>query len=871
MNAGWSPFWRFEEALTRHYLRTDGGFGSTTLSFMDVSPSQLARAMRRPAAEGDAVLDEFVGLFGNLNLRRSLGDGITPQPPPLLEGPGWFNYLVFSCHIASVSPDQASSGQFRERLKEVLGLSTRIETLSGIASLWERTVEWCDRGRAAGKPLRKIDLPPIVRNMSQIGYSVGIVFPSRHDLNRMERLFGTLAAKVPLRAGDMILAVRKQLHSYPWSQGFQRAFEDFDARWRGGEKLLADHPFWLGIQGLKPPMAKPAEEGATFHIDLSTDIDGNVAYTLRTDIVAIVAKVAAGATAGKDIRSVNVALDEILELLASRPAEIPQSLILSHSEGVIPFDEAEWGLWRASRTPQGGKVRLLVRDDIRKRHGHSISQRDGWELLAPVTRSEADAILRSVRGQAVARSDVVSLRFVGGIKMDRSYLGRPAYLPSLRATPGCSASVVPFGRNQAELETSIEGDVISLRSRGALDGVWRIAVAERGVVCAEPSLNFEPNALELAIQPPDVLAKGWRASEPLLIGSSAQTMKLGDSLTATSDAPAPLLDLLEALYAGGARGWAEQDIVPLIKRILPPRLSVWDALQLLADSGWLEARVSREWRARRWYLRPASLLSYPDDGVVLLDGATPARTRQRFLEAVYALNGHVEMRACSGTWFVPAFVARVRDAERLANALGLELRPAEATVPVGLSPVRFDDTLFTADRRIEGSCWSWSRKRFVKHRGDSLRGVRIERMATAKPNASDVYRVSTDGEVKHLLDGRSASILMAHMLAEEPLFAYLQRDACIERIAHNGSLPPQIALFLRVGHGCGPAMVSDPEFGWRYRFPCSPQEAQLLGRWLGAAFATDRGDAPDLLQSLVMVRARGPAGRTVAANFWKGG
>jgi hypothetical protein len=871
MNAGWSPFWRFEEALTRHYLRTDGGFGSTTLSFMDVSPPQLARALRRPAAEGETVLDEFVGLFGNLNLRHSLGDGITLRPPQGLEGPGWFNYLVFSCHIASVSPDRASSGQFRERLKEILGLPNRIETLSGVASLWERTVEWCERGRAAGKPLRRIDLPPIVRNMSQIGYSVGIVFPSRHDLNRMERLFGALASKLPLRADDVILAVRQQLNSHHWSQGFQRAFEDFDTRWRGGEKLLADHPFWLGIQGLRPPVAKSTEGGATFHIELSTDIDGNVAYSLRTDVRAILAKVAAGAIVGKDIPSVNVALDEILELLATRPAEIPQSLIQSHAEGVIPFDEAEWGLWRASRTPLGGKIRLLVRADILKRHGYSISQRDGWELLPPVARSEADAILRSVRGRAAVRSDVVGLRFVGGIKIDRSYLGRPAYLPSLLATPGCSATVVPFGRDQAELEASIEGDVISLRSEGALDGVWRIAVAERGIVRAEPSLNFEPNALELAIQPPDVLAKGWRADEPLLIGSSAQSVKLQGSHAATSDAPAPLLDLLEALYAGGARGWAEQDIVPLVERILPPRLVVWDVLQLLADSGWLEARVSREWRARRWYLRPASLLSYPDEGMVLLDGAAPERARRRFREAVDTLDGNVEMRACPGTWFVPALVARVRDAERLADALGLDLRPAEATLPVRLSPVRFEDTLFTTDRRIEGSSWSWSRKRFVKYRGDSLRGVRIERMATAKPNASDVYRVSTEGEVKALLDGRSASILLAHMLAEEPLFAYHQRDAFIERVAHNGSLPPQIARYLRVGHGCGPAMASNTEFGWRYRFPCGPQEGQLLGRWLGAAFVTDRGDEPDLLRSLVMMRARGAAGRTVAANCWKGG
>ncbi len=72
MNSGLSPFWSFERDLTRHYLGTDGGFGATPLSFMDVTPPQLARAVGRDAEDGEEVLREFIGLFGNLNLRHSL-------------------------------------------------------------------------------------------------------------------------------------------------------------------------------------------------------------------------------------------------------------------------------------------------------------------------------------------------------------------------------------------------------------------------------------------------------------------------------------------------------------------------------------------------------------------------------------------------------------------------------------------------------------------------------------------------------------------------------------------------------------------------------------------------------------------------------
>ena len=49
--ANMTPFWMWEEALTRHYLRSDGGFGSAPLSFLDVSGVELARAIGKGAAE----------------------------------------------------------------------------------------------------------------------------------------------------------------------------------------------------------------------------------------------------------------------------------------------------------------------------------------------------------------------------------------------------------------------------------------------------------------------------------------------------------------------------------------------------------------------------------------------------------------------------------------------------------------------------------------------------------------------------------------------------------------------------------------------------------------------------------------------------
>ncbi len=100
---------------------------------------------------------------------------------------------------------------------------------------------------------------------------------------------------------------------------------------------------------------------------------------------------------------------------------------------------------------------MLVRDDILRKHGYPTSGSDGWKLLDPLGGRETDAILRSVRGSLDVPSDIAKLRFVGGIRINRSYLGRSRFLPELSASEGCTASIVPFGGGQEHLSASVKG------------------------------------------------------------------------------------------------------------------------------------------------------------------------------------------------------------------------------------------------------------------------------------------------------------------------------------------------------------------------------------------------------------------------------
>ncbi len=196
-------------------------------------------------------------------------------------------------------------------------MPSEISNLAGIALLWENTKSWCDKRREAGDPIRRIELPPIRRNMHQIGHSIDIVFPSRHDLDRMERLFGGIAGKSNLLAGDVVAEVRPHVLSQPWSQGFLRAFEDFDLSWRRGDRLLADHPFLLGILGLRRPMNRTKQSNDSFHLALATDIDGNTAYTVRTDIPEVLSTLTdRPKPAATEVVDIPLSLPEVVYLLS---------------------------------------------------------------------------------------------------------------------------------------------------------------------------------------------------------------------------------------------------------------------------------------------------------------------------------------------------------------------------------------------------------------------------------------------------------------------------------------------------------------------------------------------------------------------------
>jgi hypothetical protein len=77
------------------------------------------------------------------------------------------------------------------------------------------------------------------------------------------------------------------------------------------------------------------------------------------------------------------------------------------------------------------------------------------------------------------------------------------------------------------------------------------------------------------------------------------------------DVPEPLDDLLEAIYAGGRRGWGESDLIPLLERTLPDVINPWDFLRSLQDATVLTPFLRARFRGRTWKLGPVALRCGP--------------------------------------------------------------------------------------------------------------------------------------------------------------------------------------------------------------------------------------------------------------------
>lgn len=843
-----------ESALARHYLRADGPFGAGPLKYIDATPEQICLAFGRPTADVNVLHAEFLSFFTNRAIvLQALSDG-HPIAISKAEGPGWFRYLVLCCVVAAASAELAAEGDYRERLRTLLGWSSGAVGLAGTADLWRRLATWCDAARARGEPYRRIILPD-PGWMKQIGYSQRITFPSRRDKERLSALVGEHESSFATPRG-VIGNIRRHLNDLLWSEAFREVFLDFEDRYHRGDRLIAEHAFWRLLTEIQSEIRSCSRNVAPY-LRMLVDVDQDTLLEIRVTCESVLSDSRRASTESDDF-ALTGSIDEVLHAIileADRKVDGLVELSRHIHKGVLTFAEEGWGDWIWRANPYGGSVRLLATGIVCNHSLPKLSWRKvstDWYLSEVIEVALLEEMLGATRSTAQSAERVRKLVIEGGIRTPAGFLGRVGLLPLIRTAAGASIVLKEVRVECGELEMDqTHHEMVTFSSTSRVAGSWQISAIESSAApSAELRLSFVDRAVEHeVIALPDT--SNWLPESELLARERVALHVARVSTLGGAGEKNVLMDnLLEAVYAGGRSGWSEIELLSLMRQVFgPDGPNQWDLLRSLSEGGWLTARVAARWRVRRWYLRPARLLDLT--GAVLLDGAACETLRERFTHVVSRLGGSVELRSGVSPWAVPLVVAWSIDVQILAAELNLPIAVPEC-FSFSPAPLCWLKSIYDKDHRQLAQVWDWRKGRFGPPA--ELSGARLERWSRANGDARDVFRLVQGSGRSLLFDSRVAAILEAHRHFRRPLYCYHRN--LLFRATGEGWLPSEVAIRLRLRHLRAPGPIQLPAGNLGYGYPADEGDVTWLARQFGSAVTFNENNFVALSQVLARRQAR---------------
>ena len=827
------PDW--EEALTRRFLTAAGEDVGPIRSF-DVSPETLALAAGAdPSDGGQAVFSFKKALLANRwALFSALEDG-NYNTKLVPNCPGCFAYLALTIFVDSQldGDDAHGSDEFRPKLAAFLGVDRSFSKLSGVATMWGSLHDWLARQAKDGKPFRKLVLPH-EDGWRQIGYSLRLSFPSRRD----HTFLGNFFDQHPGITADervMLATLRNLVDRSTASPGLHDAFDEFHHAYLSGQRTLADHRFWKFV--LSVAEARNLNMPADVSLEIYPDEDGLLQFKLDV----------AGKSEGKSVHStLQSAMEAVGKLGASNLGKVAEA-------GYVVFKRVGTARWCA--VPRFSDCRGEVKVGLCRRVAAAVGLRLGrlrssgdWSLtIDPVPIAKVDDALRRLLAKDEMPSLISGVTITGGVRTDHHWLGRRTLLPKIETDLGLPTIVAEVDADAGvPVCEEIEPNLYAIKAERPLTGAFEL----RGSASAATRLRFVADAFVHDAHPPanvvdmpewnDTTELRWRVVEPP---------------RDWDDVPEPLDDLLEAIYAGGRRGWSESDLIPLLESTLPAEIHCWDFLRSLQDATALTPFLRARFRGRSWMLGPVALVplrSHARD-FVLIDGCVPALLLRDFKRAVEALGGR-PFRKVASAWSVPLIGAEGAPIEKLIETLGWPKKLA--TMP-GRRPAAFDDApLRRLDAYQHAYTWSWVAGRFTSD--GSRSPVRLARWVHLGERDHDVYVVSGPRQERRFLS-RCCAIVHAHMLAGRPMYRF---DAGqLVRLGQDGFLPDRISQWLRYKNLAN----ARPLASGAYRYTARQEQAATIATLLPGVIDTGVSLRASW-ESISSVRRSGFAERLVFAD-----
>ena len=597
------------------------------------------------------------------------------------------------------------------------------------------------------------------------------------------------------------------------SAGMADAFEDFRDAFAAGERLLEDHRFWRLVRACSS--GSRAETAPPAYVACGLDEEGQPTFSaVRED----------GTKISPGPRTLSDAVSDLAAAGGPAASEL----------AYLVFRQTGFGRWRSTDGFEGAgpRVRLGLPRAAHRRlqnGGPRFVESGGWVFTAePVPVALAEEIV-SFFAPTAAAERLASISVTGGVRTGGLWLGRPAFMPYVDA--GGSELLVRPGPGAAgalSLECQGRGPE-RLQADGPVSGTW-ILEPPGGRPRSCRQVAFSPNA-----QPHRDALAGDEAGEILLdwadVSPPGRMPGQLPAETGWSCAQGVMADLVEAVYAGGRRGWDEGDLVGVVGEAVGGAADPWAMLRVLRDATLIQPRLRHRWRGRTWTLRAPALLPWRDCAVV--QGAVCEAEADIFRKAAASL-GAVPFRMPGPSDLAPPLTGCVGgDLQGLAARLGWRIEDA-ARGP-GERPLAFQENGHTLLGKEPASRWDWDARKFVAdgRRGDGA--VSLTRWTQAASRDHDVYQVSAEGR-EHRLHSRDAALVLAHCLARQPLFA--ASGGYLEAQVRGAFLPDALAARLRLSRLANP--------GWaegRIIYPVTPEEVARAAHLLPGAVAGAAGAA----------------------------
>ena len=532
-------------------------------------------------------------------------------------------------------------------------------------------------------------------------------------------------------------------------------------------------------------------------------------------------------------------------------------LVTAINDGVILLREMSFARWQTANSIEElfGRCIFLRKNGTRKdlndlgRHLGKLSS--NWEVRGPF-EGMAKANLFSKLGinQKNKSNQAEGFRLFEGIKVGAAYLGRKPFLPKFFALGDGRVRISDIENLDLHVELiERKPREFALASESAVTGFVSLQLEETPVngidsLIFEKRIQFVSEADEHAdLRVVDnsrwsVIDELSVVSTPEVQSSCTEPGTFSNVLSCTK-----MEDLAEALYARGANGWSESDIVSLIYRVRgEDGPSVWDVLRGLQEAGWLEVTQLTTWRTRRWWLRYPELSCVASDSgeLIVLGGSCPDTIRRRFRSTVEYCGGRVFKLAPPGEFCSVRLGAIGVNIETLltelqwnrANPPGSTNYPAPACWPVVMEDVTRHEPVAVWDM-VAGH--SRPVQEFALHQ------VELVRHRRETGDRADLFTVRGGRQDEPSWTGlsRTAAILEAYRRVQCPMFEV--RGKWLVRLTNDGYLPLPVAKIasLRTLLASGPYLDGER---WTYAYPLDAYLLTEIIRLFGKSIISGLGE-----------------------------